>query len=75
MPKKYGFYSQRAANMFGSNVYRAPDKSEVYTTYITDDPTGTEYTWDDRVFKGEVTNWIRRASEPLRNFYFHKQYW
>lgn len=54
----YGFYSQEAAHLFGSNIYATPGGGSVEVTCVTSDFTGHTYHWEDKVFVGEVSHWI-----------------
>jgi hypothetical protein len=63
-PVKYGWYSEKAiAAGCGSAFYATIDGQEVEVTGITTSPRSTDYYWDDKVFVGKVTKYLRRG-EP-----------
>lgn len=58
--KKYGFYSQLAADAgHGTYWYAKPDGSEVEVCCVETDPEGPDYKWEDKVCLGEVSHWLR----------------
>jgi hypothetical protein len=58
--KRYGYYSAKAAEEFGSVFYKNPEGMEVRITIVDSSPNLSEinYSWDDTVSVGEVTEFI-----------------
>lgn len=61
--KLHGYYSQRAAEKFGSHFYGTPDGGKLEVTVVGEDPTASSYKWADKVYVGEVTTWIGRCRQ------------
>ena len=70
--KKYGFYSNKAANIWvqivkegipinRASIYKTPQGTEVLVTAVGnhDTPQAMGYMWPDAVLVGEVTEWVR----------------
>lgn len=57
----YGFFSAKAADLFGSVIYSTPDNKEVEVTVVDTDKTVPRYKWDDTVFIGPVSNYLRKG--------------
>lgn len=64
---RHGFYSRKQAKLYSSTnpklhaaMYETPDGKEVKVTTVSDskNPGGM---WDDYVYVGEVTNFLRKA--------------
>ena len=55
----YGFYSPTAAKTNGSYIYKLTDGSEVEVTALCTDKEGSAYRYEDKVYVGEVTKYIR----------------
>lgn len=67
--KKFGYFSQEAANAFGCSVYTTPDGGTVNVTNV-DKRNDIElvkgyYLWDDVIAVGEVINQISSSVEEL----------
>lgn len=64
---KYGIYSAKAEHNFGSVVYLTPEGKEVYVTLVVESKTisDKEYGWDDKIFVGEVTSYVRKGNEGV----------
>lgn len=60
MTKRYGFYSAAAVKSGSSTSFWAkPDGSDVEVSYVSEDPKGDNYSWDDKESLGEVTKCVR----------------
>ena len=60
--KKEGWYSARAVEFCGSFFYQDLDGKEVEVTTVTDIGSGEDwYKWEDKVFVGIVTKFIREG--------------
>jgi len=59
---RFGMFSEKAAAIYGTHIWRKPDGGEIEITGALDDPDPTTagYLWPDAVFVGEVTGPIRR---------------
>lgn len=57
----YGFYSEKGAKLGGTSIYATPDGKEVEVSCVDENPSAPEYKWDDKVYVGPVTRWIRTA--------------
>lgn len=63
--KLYGFYSAKAVRArCSTSFYSTPDGREVEVTCVCRDEPGVGYVWDDKIFLGEVVNWLRRGYLP-----------
>jgi len=58
----YGFYSRKAAETFGSSIYRHVSGDVVEVTCVCPTMDSSIYKWDDKVYVGEVTNYICSGS-------------
>ena len=69
-PRKpvFGFYSQLAAELFGTYVYRTPSGKEIVVTAVfTSRDNGIRaYKWADRTCIGEVTELVRWGKAPIK---------
>lgn len=65
--KRYGYFSEQAANQFGYSVWATPDGREVHVTCIDRDSDGSFYKWPDRVDRGEVTHKVRESPQWKAN--------
>jgi len=65
MSTKYGFYSRKAADRYGSIVYKTPTGQEVEVTVIFSSPTHESYNWDDKICVGEITDYVRTVKPKL----------
>jgi len=61
----YGFYSQRAAELYGTVLYKNINGGTTELTGVVDDPKGTSYGWADKVFVGVVTKYLARGSRGI----------
>lgn len=59
MTKLYGVYSAKAAEKIGTKIWQRPDGTEVEVVSVADDPKCLSFLWDDKVFVGEVTKFVR----------------
>ena len=59
MAKGYGYYSAKQADFLGTNIYMTPEGKEVEITCVDENPSLNR--WDDKVFLGEVTDWVRHG--------------
>lgn len=56
----YGFYSAKAADSgYKIHVYESINGGEIYVTSVSSDPENSRYKWDDKVFVGVVTKYLR----------------
>ena len=55
------YYDSEGYYDSGACVYSTPDGKEVIVTEVTEDITGAANMWDDKVFVGQVLNFIRKA--------------
>jgi hypothetical protein len=60
MTTRPAWYSEKAAELHGSTIWRKADGTEVEVT-IVGESMETIYNWDDKVYVGEVTDFIRTA--------------
>ena len=58
--KLYGFYSRKAAAIYGNIYYLTPDGRTVTVTCVDRDKEYDGHKWPDRVCVGEVTKFISR---------------
>lgn len=56
---KYGWYSAKAAELYGSAFWRTPNGEEVEVTDVTLDSTGKSYKWKYKVPRGQVIEYVR----------------
>jgi hypothetical protein len=49
-----GWYSAKAAFMYGSSIYLTAEGGQVEVTNVG---SGTNYKWEDKVMVGYVTDW------------------
>lgn len=60
---KYGWYSERAVDMGGAVVvWETPLGDEVEVTGVTSDLEGKGYAYEDKMFVGEVTRYLRTTT-------------
>jgi hypothetical protein len=57
----YGFYSEHAAEEFGTLIYQLPDGREVEVTGVTDNEGGNGYRFPDKVPVGLVRKFLRKG--------------
>ena len=63
----FGLYSQSAAELFGSYVYKTSEGKELVVTQVFNNKDGiTDYLWPDKTFVGMVTEFVRWGKEPCR---------
>jgi len=56
----YGWFSETAKKIYGSNIYSTEDGGEVEATHITlEAGDEIEYNYPDRVSLGRVKFWLR----------------
>jgi len=58
---KYGVYSARFAELYGSSIYSTPDGKEVEVSGVYEDQECSPFTWEDRVLLGPVDQWLRHG--------------
>jgi hypothetical protein len=65
--KKYGLYSEKAAEKFGTFIYSTPTGKEVEITCITKRKYlwARDYKWTDTKFIGQVTNFVKTGRKGL----------
>jgi 3-deoxy-D-manno-octulosonic-acid transferase len=68
--KKYGWYSSKAAEDFGTIIYEKNNGEKVEVTYVSTDPQDKSYLWFDAVSVGEVVKYIGQGRS---NFEFKYQ--
>lgn len=51
-----GWYSERAAQLYGTSWWATPTGTEVEVTCVG---PGTDYRWPDKEYRGKVTHWAR----------------
>jgi hypothetical protein len=56
---KYGWYSAIADAKFGHAVYLNESGEEVNVTAVSLDKDTTQYKWEDKIYIGVVTKWIK----------------
>jgi hypothetical protein len=56
-----GWYSQEAAERFGSCFYSTPDGDEVEVTCVFATSDTADYRWSDKVNVGPVVAWLREG--------------
>lgn len=62
MKNKIGFYSARAAEIFGTIIYKTPENKEIHVTAIMDQGEDIEhYRWEDKVCLGQVTEYVSQG--------------
>jgi hypothetical protein len=62
MKNKIGFYSARAAELFGTIIYKTPENKEIHVTAIMDEGEDIEhYKWKDKVCLGQVTEYVSKG--------------
>lgn len=65
---RYGFFSQAAVDSgCGSAEYKTPDGKLVEVTCVSSKRDDQDYRWPDKVFVGEVTEFVRTLTPS--------QYW
>jgi hypothetical protein len=57
-PTLTGWYSQTAANQFGTCIYSDHEDREVMVTNVTN-TNGDEYNWPDKICVGPVKRYLR----------------
>ena len=68
--KKYGWYSMKQQKHIGLEfLYQTPNGNQIWVTAVTADINGEELHFKDKVFKGEVTEFVqRRGKQRIRKF-------
>ncbi len=61
MKNKIGFYSARAAELFGTIIYKTPENKEIHVTAIMDEGDIGSYKWEDKVCLGQVTEYVSKG--------------
>jgi len=62
MKNKIGFYSARAAELFGTIIYKTPENKEIHVTAIMDEGEDIgSYKWEDKVCLGQVTEYVSKG--------------
>lgn len=57
----HAWFSQKAANLYGSIIYAREDGTEVEVTVAKRKiEHGETYLWDDKKYVGEVVRYVRR---------------
>lgn len=65
-PKRYGYYSSKAAEMFGVVTYTKPDGSLVEVTCVGNSPIVPDYyMFDDAICVGEVVKYYSTKKSNL----------
>ena len=65
-PTLTGWYSQAAANQFGTIIYSDHENREVMVTCVTN-TNGDEYNWPDKICVGPVKCYLRRIRSPYHS--------
>jgi len=65
---KYGFYSIKCAEMYGSIVYLNPEGDKVLICFVSNDKTGSSFLWPDKVYCGEVTAYVGKIEVPINGY-------
>ena len=58
---KYGWYSEKVANQYGSAIYESYDGKDVEVTIVSSTPNLINYLWDDVVEGGPVKQYLRQG--------------
>jgi hypothetical protein len=69
--KYFAFYSETAAQEFGSNIYSTYDGREVRITAICreKDKETSIYNWADKIVVGRVKEWVRKDNRGNHHFF------
>lgn len=67
-PVKFGFYSAKADLAFGTVIYRTKDGKEVEVTAVDEDQNAPSYQWSDKIYVGEVKEYLRRGKGRFVEF-------
>lgn len=62
---KHAYYSEQAAQTFGSVIWRTPWNEEIEVTSVSDDKD-SYYNWPDKVYMGPVTEFVRRNKHGVQ---------
>ena len=69
--KKIGYFSSRAAILYGYAVYKTPKGVEVECTEVCNEDRKPVSVWADLELVGEVTNYVRsveRLNKPYKMY-------
>lgn len=66
--KLYGFYSAKAAALYGYASYRTPDGKKIQCTCVDKTPDCPSYMWDDKICLGEVVEWVASSSHKTEKY-------
>lgn len=61
----YGYYSEKGAEVGGTCFYLTPEGKEVEVSCAGLDREGTGYMWPDKVFVGEITEYVRQGRKGI----------
>jgi hypothetical protein len=75
MKNKIGFYSARAAEIFGTIIYKTPENKEIHVPAIMDEGEDIEhYKWEDKVCLGQVTEYVSQGYAGEMSIINHSSY-
>jgi hypothetical protein len=76
MTEFHAYYSPTAAKQFGFNIYEMPDGSQVETTDVGPDRDGASYLWQDKIYVGVVSEWVRSIKpSKMEQIYIERKGW
>ena len=61
MTTYFGYYSELAAEKFGTVFYNTPQNTLVEVTAVFSPGAETMYNWKDKVYVGEVTTYAKKV--------------
>jgi len=64
---RYGFYSERAAEIYGTFWWSTSDEKEVEVTAVYLDEEGRNYKQNDKISVGIVIKYIKQGKAPRRS--------
>jgi hypothetical protein len=69
---KHGWFSKEHSKQLNSVVYSTPNNSEVEVTYVDKEKECPNYMWDDKVYIGEVVEFLYEnpGPNPFKSFKF-----
>lgn len=70
----YGFYSAKADKQCGTTFWENPNGQLVKVTYVSENPEGSNYGWDDKVCVGPVLKYAKVGSPGKHEFHKERTY-
>lgn len=61
---KHGWFSQKHSEKLNAVVYSTPNNSTVKVTYVDKEKECPNYRWDDKVYVGEVVDFLGETLGP-----------